>query len=128
MVMSFKTPLGKVRGLGSARNGTGHWWMQRLTALALVPLGLWLMASLVALVGSNHAAVLAWLDRPVPAVLMILLLCAGFYHAKLGLQVVVEDYVHSESLKLILQVLINFACVGLGIACVFAVLKIAFGG
>jgi len=126
--MSLRTPLGRVRGLGSAKNGTAHWWMQRLTAIALVPLGIWLMASVVALVGADRTAVVAWLGRPVPAILMILLLTAGYYHLKLGLQVVIEDYIHSESLKLILQVLINFACVGLGFACVFAVLKIAFGG
>ena len=69
-----------------------------------------------------------WLARPVPAILMILLLTVGYYHLKLGLQVVIEDYVKTESLKLILQVLVTFACVGLGFACVFAVLKIAFGG
>jgi succinate dehydrogenase membrane anchor subunit len=125
--MSIRTPLGQVRGLGSARNGTGHWWMQRLTAVALVPLGIWLMASLVALIGADHAAVVEWLGRPVPAILMILLLTAGFYHLKLGLQVVIEDYVTTESTKLIIQILVNFACIGLGFACIFAVLKIAFG-
>ena len=126
--MSIRTPLGRVRGLGSAKNGTAHWWMQRLTAIALVPLGIWLMASVVALVGADRTAVVAWLARPVPAILMILMLTAGYYHLKLGLQVVIEDYVKTESLKLILQVLVTFACVGLGFACVFAVLKIAFGG
>ncbi len=126
--MSLRTPLGRVRGLGSAKNGTAHWWMQRLTAIALVPLGLWFVASMVALVGADREAVVLWLGRPVPAVLMILLLTAGYYHLKLGLQVIIEDYVKTESLKLMLQVLINFACVGLGFACVFAVLKIAFGG
>ena len=125
--MSIRTPLGRVRGLGSAKNGTTHWWMQRLTAIALVPLGIWLMASVVALVGADRTAV-EWLARPVPVILMILLLTVGYYHLKLGLQVVIEDYVKTESLKLILQVLVTFACVGLGFACVFAVLKIAFGG
>ena len=126
--MSIRTPLAQVRGLGSAKNGTAHWWMQRLTAIALVPLGIWLMASLVALIGADHAAVIEWLGRPVPAILMILAITAGFYHLKLGLQVVIEDYVGTESTKLIVQVLVNFACIGLGFACVFAVLKIAFGG
>jgi len=125
--MSIRTPLGKVRGLGAAKNGTAHWWMQRLTAIALVPLGIWLLASLVALVGADHATVVAWLNRPVPAILMILLVTAGFYHLKLGLQVVIEDYVGAESSKLVLLVLVNFACIALGFACVFAVLKIAFG-
>jgi succinate dehydrogenase / fumarate reductase membrane anchor subunit len=125
--MSIRTPLGQVRGLGAARNGTAHWWMQRLTAVALIPLGIWLLASLVALVGADHATVVAWLDRPVPAILMILMVTAGFYHLKLGLQVVIEDYVNAESSKLILQVLVNFACIGFGFACVFAVLKIALG-
>ena len=126
--MSLKTPLGRVRGLGSAKNGTTHFWLQRLTAIALVPLSIWLMASIVALVGADRTAVVEWLARPVPAILMILLLTVGYYHLKLGLQVVIEDYVKTESLKLILQVLVTFACVGLGFACVFAVLKIAFGG
>jgi succinate dehydrogenase / fumarate reductase membrane anchor subunit len=126
--MSIRTPLGQVRGLGAARNGTAHWWMQRLTAIALIPLGIWLLASLVALIGADRGAVIAWLDRPIPAILMILLLAAGFFHLKLGLQVVIEDYVRTESTKLMLQILVNFACVGLGFACVFAVLKIAFGG
>ncbi len=125
--MSIRTPLGKVRGLGAAKNGTAHWWMQRLTAIALVPLGIWLLASLVALVGADHATVVAWLNRPVPAILMILLVTAGFYHLKLGLQVVIEDYIGAESSKLVLLVLVNFACIALGFACVFAVLKIAFG-
>jgi succinate dehydrogenase / fumarate reductase membrane anchor subunit len=125
--MSIRTPLGKVRGLGAAKNGTAHWWMQRLTAIALVPLGIWLLASLVALVGADHATVVGWLNRPVPAILMILLVTAGFYHLKLGLQVVIEDYIGAESSKLVLLVLVNFACIALGFACVFAVLKIAFG-
>ena len=94
--MSLRTPLGRVRGLGSAKEGTAHWWAQRLTAIALVPLVLWFAVSLIVLAGADHATVAAWLRDPVAAVLMLLLILAGFHHAQLGMQVVIEDYVHSE--------------------------------
>ena len=125
--MSIKTPLGQVRGLGSAKGGTHHWWMQRVTALALIPLVLWFVASMVGLVGADRAVVLAWLHMPVVAVLMSLMLAAGFYHLKLGIQVIVEDYVHCEALKVTVLLLNSFACIALAAACIFAVLKIALG-
>ena len=125
--MSLRTDLGRVRGLGSAKEGAAHWWAQRLTAVALIPLVLWLVGSIVELAGADIVAVESWIADPIVAVLLVLLLATGFYHAQLGLQVVIEDYVGAESSKLILQVLVNFACIGLGFACVFAVLKIALG-
>ncbi|MCE2509610.1 MAG: succinate dehydrogenase, hydrophobic membrane anchor protein [Alphaproteobacteria bacterium] len=126
--MSLRSPLGRVRGLGSAKEGTAHWWAQRVTAIALVPLALWFVASILSLIGADYATTTAWIGMPVPAVLLILLLTATFYHAQLGLQVVLEDYVHNEGLKLAAILLVKFACLVLGLAAVFGVLKIAFQG
>ena len=126
--MSLRTPLARVRGLGSAKEGTAHWWAQRLTAIALVPLVLWFAVSVIVLAGADHATVAAWLRDPVAAVLMLLLVLAGFHHAQLGVQVVIEDYVHTEWLKLALVTGVRFAAVALGIGAAFSVLKIALGG
>ncbi len=126
--MSLRTPLGRVRGLGSAKEGTAHWWAQRLTALALIPLVLWFVVSLIVITGAGHGAVAEWLRNPVSAVLMLLLILAGFHHAQLGLQVVIEDYVHAEWLKFALVTAVKFAAVALGIGAAFSVLKIALGG
>jgi succinate dehydrogenase / fumarate reductase, membrane anchor subunit len=124
----LRSPLGRAVGLGSAREGVEHWWAQRVSAVALIPLGLWFAASLVALAGADRAAVLAWLHAPVQAILAILLLIAVFYHAALGLQVVVEDYVHAEWLKVSSLVTMRLVSFGLAVAGIFAVLRIAFGG
>src|SRR5271166_6333919 len=97
---SLRSPLGRVVGLGSAKEGVEHWWMQRLTAVALIPLALWFVISLIAHLGGDLGSAVAWIGAPVPAILMILLLGATFYHAALGVQVVIEDYVHEEWLKL----------------------------
>ena len=126
--MSLRSPLGRVRGLGSAKEGTAHWWAQRLTAVALIPLVLWFAGSVAAMTGSGHGAVVAWLANPVVAIIMILLIVATFHHAQLGMQVVIEDYVHSEWLKVASIVLVKFLAVVLGVAALFSVLKIAFGG
>ena len=125
--MSQRTALGRVRGLGSAKDGTHHWWVQRLTSVALVPLTLWFVASVVSLVGADHAAVAAWVASPVAAVLLILLIAVTFHHAQLGLQVVIEDYVHSEALKVAGIILVKFAAAVLGLACILAVVKVALG-
>jgi succinate dehydrogenase / fumarate reductase membrane anchor subunit len=124
----LRSPLGRAIGLGSAKEGVEHWWAQRVSAVALIPLGLWFAASLVALAGADRAAVLAWLHAPVQAILAILLLIAVFYHAALGLQVVVEDYVHAEWLKVSSLVAMRLVSFGLAVAGIFAVLRIAFGG
>ena len=124
---SMKTPLGRVAGLGSARDGTQHWWLQRLTAIALVPLAVWFVASIISLVGADRAAVAGWLANPLAGLLMLAFLGTGFYHLKLGLQVVIEDYVHGEGAKLACLVLNVFGCILLAGASVLAVLKMMFG-
>jgi succinate dehydrogenase / fumarate reductase membrane anchor subunit len=124
----LRSPLGRAIGLGSAKEGVEHWWTQRVTAVALIVLGLWFAASLVAHVGADRASVLAWLHAPVPAILALLLLIAVFYHGALGLQVVIEDYVHAEWLKVSSLVAMRLVSFGLAVAGIFAVLRIAFGG
>ncbi len=126
--MSMRSPLGRVRGLGSAREGVGHWWAQRMTALALVPLALWFVAALVGLTGADHGTARDWIGAPVPASLLVLLIVAAFYHGALGLQVVIEDYVHHEGAKLTALIAVNGLSLVLGLTGVLAVLTILFGG
>jgi succinate dehydrogenase / fumarate reductase membrane anchor subunit len=123
----LRSPLGRALGLGSAKEGAQHWWMQRVTAVALVPLALWFVAALVAHLGVERAAAVAWLRSPLTAVAMILLVVATFTHMALGLQVVIEDYVHHEATKIASLVLVRLACWALGAAALFAVLRVAFG-
>src|SRR5437763_3883690 len=92
----MRSPLGRAIGLGSAKEGVEHWWRQRVSALALVPLTLWFVIAVIGLVGADRQALVAWLHNPMSAVLMVLLLIATFYHTALGLQVVIEDYIHRE--------------------------------
>ena len=124
----MRSPLGRARGLGSAREGLEHWWMQRVTAVALIPLTLWFVVSLIALTGSDYNAFIAWLKAPFVAILMVLLLIALFHHTALGLQVVVEDYVHSDRAKIPTVVAIRLACFALAVAGIFATVRIAFDG
>ena len=126
--MSLKTPLARVRGLGSAKEGAHHWWAQRLTAIALVPLTLWFVYSVATMAGANHAAVAAWVSAPLNTVLLVVLIVATFHHLQLGVQVVLEDYVHSEAVKIGSLILVKFASIVLGVACIYAVLRVAFGG
>ena len=126
--MSRRSALGQVRGLGSAKEGTGHWWSQRLSSLALVPLSLWFMLSLVAMAGADHATIVAWIASPIVAGLLILLVTATFFHAYLGLQVVIEDYVHGEGWKLTLMLICQAAAIVLGLAGVLSILMILFRG
>jgi succinate dehydrogenase / fumarate reductase, membrane anchor subunit len=124
----LRSELGRVRGLGSAKEGVQHWWHQRLTALALIPLLIWLVAGLVAHAGTDRAGAVAWMGSPVTFGLMLLVLGVGFWHALLGLQVVVEDYVHHEATKMILLIGLRFLCIGLALAAAIALFDIAFGG
>lgn len=123
----FRTPLARVSGLGSAKDGTNHWWQQRFTAVALVPLVLifWIIA--LKLVGSNHAVAAAVLKKPMTAGIATLLIIIGLWHLKLGAQVIVEDYVHHDGLKFALIIAIAFACALIGLASLFAIAKLAFG-
>ena len=124
--MSFRSPLGRARGLGSAREGAGHWWAQRLTAVALVPLCLWFVVGLVRLIGAEHALVADWIGSPLTSGLLVVLIVAVFHHSQLGLQVVIEDYVHHEGLKIAGIVIVKFAAILLGLWAVFSVLSISF--
>ena len=126
--MKFRTPLYNVRGLGSAKEGTHHWWMQRVSAMALAPLMLWLAFSVASLSGLGYTESVAWLRSPLNAVLMLASVLALFYHGLLGLQVVIEDYVHHEGLKLASLVLLKFLTLLLGIASALAVLRVAIPG
>jgi succinate dehydrogenase / fumarate reductase, membrane anchor subunit len=123
-----RSPFDQTQGLGSARAGAGHWWMQRVTAMALVPLTLWIAASLFAGARSDYDTFILWLRTPFTTVLMVLLLIALFYHMALGLQVVVEDYVHTERIKIPAVVVIHLGCFALAVAGIIATLRIAFGG
>lgn len=125
--MSLRSDLGRVRGLGSAKEGTSHWWAQRLTAVALVPLGIWFVFAAVGLAGGDLAQFSAWLDAPQNLLLLILLVGVLFYHMELGLQVVIEDYVHGEAAKLVSLVLNKFIAFFLAASCIVALLRVAFG-
>ena len=125
--MSQRTPLGRVRGLGSAGSGTHHFWHQRVTSLILLPLTFWLIYSLLAVTPLDHAGVTAWMTAPINAVLLLLFLLSLFYHAQLGIQVVIEDYVHVECVKIASIVLVNALILLAGTASVLAVLKVFLG-
>ena len=124
----LRSPLGRALGLGSAKEGVEHWWSQRLSALALVPLSLWFVASVIGHLGADYATFRAWLADPISAVLMILAVGVTFHHTNAGVQVVIEDYVHTEWVKLAALIVLRFACFVLAAAGIFAVLKIAFTG
>jgi len=125
--VTLRTPLGRVHGLGSAREGTRHWWTQRLTAVALVPLSLWFIWSLAGMNLADHAEVTAWMRSPVTATLLILFIYPLFHHAELGIQVVIEDYVEPEALKIGSIIAVKFVLWAAGLAAVLAVLKIFLG-
>jgi succinate dehydrogenase / fumarate reductase membrane anchor subunit len=125
--VSIVTPLNRVLGLGSAKSGAQHWWAQRLTAAGLVPLGLWLAWSMIVLGDFSYGSVIGWMGRPVQSVLLILTALTLTYHSHLGVQVVLEDYVHGKAVKVVSIVLSTFAHVVVAIAALFAILKVAFG-
>lgn len=122
-----RSPLARAIGLGSAKAGSGHWWAERVSAVALVPLTLWFAASIIAHTGSDYATFIGWMRSPLTATLMILLLIALFHHAAHGLQVVIEDYVHSGA-KFALVIAVRLGSFALGTAGVVATLRIAFLG
>jgi succinate dehydrogenase / fumarate reductase membrane anchor subunit len=125
--MSMRTPLGRVRGLGSARSGTRHFWHQRVTALANVPLVIAFIVILTSLLGRNHAAVVQILGSPVVAILMLLFILSVSYHMRLGMQVIIEDYVHAEGWKVLLLIANTFFAFAFALASAFAILKLSFG-
>lgn len=123
----FRSELGRVSGLGSAKEGVSHWWAQRVSALALVPLAIWFVAAVAAHTGADHVAMVDWLSSPLSLGTMIALVVATFYHAQLGLQVVIEDYIGGEACKIALVLLVKLASLALGLTAVVALLVIAFG-
>ncbi len=126
--MSLRTPLAQARGLGSAHAGVHHWWMQRLTALALIPLCLWFVWACTGLVGAGYLEARAFVANPVNALLFASLVIAMFWHAQLGLQVVIEDYVHTHWLEVSMQVLVRFAAALGVLAALLAIIRITLGG
>lgn len=125
--MDRRTPLARARGLGSAKDGVGHWWAQRLTAIALIPLVVWFAISLVMLSGADFTTVRAWIGSPLVMVLLILTIGIGLHHGQLGLQVVLEDYTDG-AWRFALIVLVKFIAVIFGLAAIVAILRIGFGG
>ena len=123
--MNLRTPLGRVLGSGSAKDGTEHWWMQRVTAVGLVLLGSWFLLALLRLPDLGYTAVVAWASRPLNGIMLLLLCTALAWHSKLGVQVVIEDYVHAPALKVTSLILNKFAHVFLLAASIYAILKIA---
>jgi succinate dehydrogenase / fumarate reductase, membrane anchor subunit len=125
---SMRTPLSKVRGLGSARSGTGHFFTQRMTALANVPLAIAFIIVLTMLLGASHATFVASMKSPLVALLLLLFVVSGTIHMRLGMQVIIEDYVHEEGRKIALLIANTFFAIVIAASCVFAVLKMAFSG
>jgi len=116
-----------VRGLGSAKSGVHHWWMQRVTAVGNVVLMLWFIMSLILLPSLSHSSVIAWIAQPVVAIPLLLLILSVFWHFRLGVQVMIEDYIHAEGTKMLALLALKFYVVAAGATAVFAVLSIAFG-
>jgi succinate dehydrogenase / fumarate reductase membrane anchor subunit len=126
--MSLRSPLGHARGLGSAKEGPNHWWHQRLTAVALVPLSMWFLVSVVSLAGADYPHFQAWLAVPGNTALLLLLLAATFHHGQLGLQVVIEDYVHGKAAKVGGLIAVKLVSLLLAVFAAVAVLRTAFVG
>ena len=125
--MPALTPLARARGLGAARGGLGHWKAQRLTAISNAVLMLWFVFSAMALAGAGYDEIRAWLASPVAATLMILLIVSVFYHAPLGLQVIIEDYVHHPGIRIAAVILVRLVVAALAVACIVAILRVALG-
>jgi succinate dehydrogenase / fumarate reductase membrane anchor subunit len=125
MSARLRTPLAKIEGLGSAKTGTLHFWHQRMTAVALIPLSIWFVASALAYVGADQGAVAAYFAEPINAVPMFLFIVASTYHMSLGLQIIIEDYFHNEGQKIALLLLNRFAAWAIGVASAFALVRMA---
>ncbi len=125
---SLRSPLGRARGLGSAKNGTHHWLAQRITAIALIPLTVWLIWSVLSMANANFVEFTNWLYDPINATLMILFIVAGFHHAQLGLQVVIEDYVSGHGLRFALLLFVKLLCIAFAALAVVSILIVTFGG
>jgi len=123
----LRSPLSRAIGLGSAKEGVEHWWAQRVTALALVPLALWFVIAVIELAGADRALFVDWVRRPMSAVFLVLLLIATFYHGALGLQVVIEDYVENETVRLGLLIVMRLAAILFAVRGILAVLKLSLG-
>ena len=126
--MSLRSPLGHARGLGSAKEGPDHWWQQRLTAIALVPLSIWFITAVIGLAGARYEHFQAWLAVPGNTALMLLLLFCVFHHAQLGIQVVIEDYLHDRGAKIAALILVKMTTWLLGVFAAIAVLRTALVG
>ena len=126
--MSLRSPLSKAVGLGSAKHGFSHWWWQRVTAIALVPLCLWFIYSLVCVLSGDFDQAQTWLASPINGSLMIIFVLTALFHAQTGLQVVIEDYIHTKWLNLSLLLLIKFAAVAMSVLSIVSVLKVVVGG
>lgn len=124
---SIRTPLAKVRGLGASNEGTSHFWQQRVTALANIPLTIFLVWLVARYAGADHATVKAAMQKPWIAIPLLLLVLSGVFHMRIGMQVIIEDYVHGEGAKVLLLALNTFFAIAVGLTCVFAVLKLSFG-
>jgi succinate dehydrogenase / fumarate reductase membrane anchor subunit len=124
---SLRSPLSEARGLGSSHHGVSHWWMQRLTAMALAPLSLWFVGSMVYFAGADYATFTAWIGSPAVAISLIIFVFCIFYHSQLGLQVIIEDYIHAQFAKFSLLVLMKFVHVIAAVAAIFSILRIAYG-
>ncbi|MDB6088416.1 MAG: sdhD [Gammaproteobacteria bacterium] len=126
--MSLRSPLGRALGAGSAKDGVRHWWMQRLSSIALVPLSIWFVVSLLSLPTLDHVTVTAWMGQSWTALLLILFVLVATWHSQLGVRVVAEDYIHGAGAKTLVLIALTFAHALVAAAGVFAVLKVAFGG
>ena len=126
--MSMRTPLARARGLGSAKEGVHHWWAQRATAVALIPLSLWFVGAVVELIGMDYLGLKAWMSVHGNLTMMILFISALFWHAQLGVGVVIEDYVHNETIKNIALVAARVISLVMGASTIIAIVRISFGG
>ena len=123
----LESPLAKAIGKGSAKHGFSHWWWQRVTAIALIPLTIWFILSVLCLVGAEHQTAFAWLSSPFNATAMLLFVLTALFHAQTGLQVVIEDYIHTTWLNLTMLLLIKFAAVAMSVFAIISVLKVVLG-